>query len=140
MENTILQVDDLIIWADPVFNYCVSWVILPVTKDEVDYFLTSWNHHRVPGQSICKPIENMKAIRRTAVIVIRYQQNGSHLNREVNLGEIFWEHVQIYKNQEQFYLVSMHYIPPPKVTFSIVAHGINRFLLESISIDNYFSI
>lgn len=73
-------------------------------------------------------------------MVIMYQQNGSHLSREVNLGEIFWEHAQIYKNQEQYYSVSMHYLPPPKVTFSIVAHGSNRFVLESICIDNYFSI
>ena len=65
--NTI-QDDDLFNLADPVFKYCVSWVMLYVTKDAVDHFITSWNHHRVPGPSGCIPIEKMKATKRTAVI------------------------------------------------------------------------
>ena len=39
-----------------------------ITKDAVDRFITSWNHHRVPGPSKCIPTENMKAIKRTALI------------------------------------------------------------------------
>ena len=42
--------------------------MLYITKDAVDRFITSWNHHRVSGLSECIPTENMKAIKRTAVI------------------------------------------------------------------------
>ena len=63
-----IQDGDLSNLADPAFKYCVSWVMLYVTKDAVDHFITSWNHHRVPGPSGCIPIKNMKATKRTAVI------------------------------------------------------------------------
>ena len=42
--------------------------MLYITKDAVDRFITSWNHHRVSGPSKCIPTENMKAIKRTALI------------------------------------------------------------------------
>ena len=97
LRNTI-QDDDLFNLADPVFKYCVSWVMLYVTKDAVDHFITSWNHHRVPGPRGCIPIENMKATKRTAVIadflipstleaVLMYEQNGGRLNREGEFGQ-----------------------------------------------------
>ena len=96
LRNTI-QDDDLFNLADPVFKYCVSWVMLYVTKDAVDHFITSWNHHRVPGPSGCIPIENMKATKRTAVIadflipstpeaVLMYEENGGRLIREGEFG------------------------------------------------------
>ena len=63
----------------------------------IDHFITSWNHHRVPGPSGCIPIKNMKATKRTAVIadflipstpeaVLMYEQNIGCLNREVEFG------------------------------------------------------
>ena len=52
--------------ADPVFKYCVSLVLVYVTKDAADNFITSWNYHRVPGPSGFISIENMKATKRTA--------------------------------------------------------------------------
>ena len=42
--------------------------MLYITKDAVDRFITSWNYHRVSGPSECIPTENMKAIKRTALI------------------------------------------------------------------------
>ena len=48
--NTI-QDDDLFNLADLVFKYCIYWVMLHVTKDAVDHFITSWNHHRDLGPS-----------------------------------------------------------------------------------------
>ena len=42
--------------------------MLYITKDAVDRFITSWNHHRISGPSECIPTENMKAIKRTALI------------------------------------------------------------------------
>ena len=95
--RNVIQDDDIFNLADPVFKYCVSWVMLYVTKDAVDLFITSWNHHRVPVPSGCIPIENMKAARRTTVIadllipstseaVLMYEQNGGRLSREGEFG------------------------------------------------------
>ena len=73
--------------------------MLYVTKDAIDHFIRSWNHHRVLVPSGCVPIENMKTTKRTAVIVdffissapeavlmqgviIVYEQNGGYLNRK----------------------------------------------------------
>ena len=96
LRNTI-QDDNLFNLADLVFKYCISWVMLYVTKDAFDHFITSWNHHRVPGPSGCIPIENMKATKKTAVIadflvpstpeaVLMYEQNGGHLIRYVEFA------------------------------------------------------
>ena len=40
-----IQDDDLFNLADPVFKYCVSWVMLYVAKDTVEHVITSWNQH-----------------------------------------------------------------------------------------------
>ena len=66
LRNTT-QDDDLFNLADPVFKYCVFWVMLYVARDAV-HLMTSWNHHRIPSPRGCRPIENMKATKRTAVI------------------------------------------------------------------------
>ena len=146
LRNTI-QDDDLFNLADPVFKYCVSWVMLYVTKDAVDHFITSWNHHRVPGPSGCIPIENMKATKRTAVIadflipstpevVLMYEENGGRLNREGEFGrDPLVTRSDLYESRTLLFSLDA---PPPKVTFSEVVHGNNRLLLESIQL--FFNI
>ena len=125
LRNT-LQDDDLFNLADPVFKYCVSWVMLYVTKDAVDHFITSWNHHRVPGHSGCIPIEHMKATKRTAVIadflipstpeaVLMYEQNGGCLNREGEFGrDPLVTRSDLYESRTALFSLN---VPPPKVTF-----------------------
>ena len=141
------QDDDLFNLADPVFKYCVSWVMLYVTKDAVDHFITSWNHHRVPGPSGCIPIENMKATKRTAVIadflipstpeaVLMYEENGGRLSREGEFGrDPLVTRSDLYESRTLLFSLNA---PPPKVTFSEVVHGNNRLLLESIQL--FFNI
>ena len=142
-----IQEDDLFNLTDPVLQYCVSWVMLYVTTDAVDHFITSWNHHRVPVPSGCIPIKNMKATKRTVVIadflipstpeaMLMYEQNGGRLNRE---GEFGRDHLVTRSNlyESRTALFSLN-APPPKVTFFEVVHGNNRFLLESIQL--FFNI
>ena len=146
LRNTI-QDDDIFNLADPVFKYCISWVMLYVTKDAVDSSITSWNHHRVPGPSGCVPIEDMKATKRTPVIadffipstpeaVLMYRQNGGRLNREGELGrDRLVARSDLYESRTALFSLNA---PPPKVTFSEVVHGNNRLLLESIQL--FFNI
>ena len=121
--------------------------MLYVTKDAVDLFITSWNHHRVPVPSGCIPIENMKAARRTTVIadllipstpeaVLMYEQNGGRLSREGEFGRdplVTWSDL----NESKTALFSLN-APLPKVTFFEVVHSNNRLLLESIQL--FFNI
>ena len=142
LRNTI-QDDDLFNLADPVFKYCVSWVILYVTKDAADHFIPSWNHHRVPGLSGCIPIENMKATKTTRVItdflipstpeaVLMYEQNGGCLNREVGFGrDPLVTRSDLYEPRAVLFSLNA---PPLKITFSGIVHGINRLLLDSIQL------
>ena len=145
--RNVIQDDDIFNLVDPVFKYCVSWVMFYVTKDAVDLFITSWNHRRVPVPSECIPIENMKAARRTTVIadllipsapeaVLMYEQNGGCLNREGEFGQdplVTWS--DLYESKTVLFSLNT---PPPKVTFFEVVHSNNRLLLESIQL--FFNI
>ena len=145
--RNVIQDDDIFNLVDPVFKYCVSWVMFYVTKDAVDLFITSWNHRRVPVPSECIPIENMKAARRTTVIadllipstpeaVLMYEQNGGRLSREGEFGRdplVTWS--DLYESKTALFSLNT---PPPKVTFFEVVHSNNRLLLESIQL--FFNI
>ena len=114
--------------------------MLYVTKDAVDLFITSWNHHRVSCPSGCIPTENIKATKRTAVIanflilsaseaVLMYEQNGGRLNRA---GEFRRDPLVAQSNlyESVTVLFSLN-APPPKVIFSELVHGNNRLLLTA---------
>ena len=145
--RNVIQDDDIFNLADPVFKYCVSWVMLYVTKDAVDLFITSWNHHRVPVPSGCIPIENMKAARRTTVIadllipstpeaVLMYEQNGGRLSREGGFGrDPLVTRLHLYESRTVLFSLNEF---PLNITFCEVVHGNNRLLLESIQL--FFNI
>ena len=121
--------------------------MLYVTKDAVDHFITSWNHHRVPGPSGCIPTENMKPTKRIAVIadflipstpeaVLMYEQNSGRLNRGAGFGrDPLVTRSDLFESRTPLFSLNA---PPPKVSFSEVVHGNNRLLLESIQL--FFNI
>ena len=114
--------------------------MLYVTKDAVDLFITSWNHHRVSGHNGCIPTENIKATKRTAVIadflipstseaVLMYEQNGGRLNREGEFGrDPLVAQPNLYESVTVLFSLNA---PPPKVIFSELVHGNNRLLLTA---------
>ena len=50
------------------FKFCVSGMMLHITKNVMDHFVNSWNCHRVPGPRGCIHFENMIRTKRMSKI------------------------------------------------------------------------
>ena len=71
--NEIIETDNTGIFdkKNYTFKFIESWMMLhiiivirngktyDITKNAMDYFVNSWNSHRVPGPRVCIPFENM---------------------------------------------------------------------------------
>jgi len=112
--NEILQNDHLgkFDMTDPIFKYCVSWMMLYVAQDAASHLLQSWNYHRLPGSRGCVPVENMMSTKHTADVpdhlipstpeaVRMYEENGGRLTRNSDFGyDPLVYHPDLYESRE----------------------------------------
>lgn len=117
---------------DPVFNFCLSWVMLYVSDDPVKHLLNSWNHHRIPGPEGCIPIQNMYETKHMATppnhlipstpeVVRMYEENGGNLTRNADFGiDPLVEREDLYESRQMLFKSNT---PPAKEVFSDAVHG-----------------
>lgn len=129
--------------GDPVVKYCVSWITLYACSDAVEHFVSSWNHHRVPGPNGCIPIENMRQTKNTAQVeeqlipttpelVHMYESNGGRLTRNSSFGVDPLLHRQdLYESRDVLFKSNA---PTPREIFSEVVHGSTQLLMRSFKL------
>ena len=122
-------------------KFCVSWMMLHITKNTMDHFVNSRNCHRVPGPRGCIAFENMIRTKRMSKIpehlvpntpdaVSMFDAHGGKLTRSANFGvDPLIQRGDLYESRSTFFQSNAH---PPSEIFADVIHGSFESLRESL--------
>ena len=123
------------------FKFCVSWMMLHITKNTMDHFVNSWNCHRVPGPRGCIAFENMIRTKRMSTIpehlvpntpdaVSMFEAHWGKLTRSANFGiDPLIQRGDLYESRSIFFQRNAH---PPSEIFADVIRGNLESLRESL--------
>ena len=122
-------------------KFCVSWMMLHITKNTMDHFVNSRNCHRVPGPRGCIAFENMIRTKRMSKItkhlvpntpdaVSMFEAHGDKLTRSANFAiDPLIQRGDLYESRSTFFQSNAH---PPSEIFADVIHGNFESLRESL--------
>ena len=153
--NEIIETDNTGIFdkKNYTFKFIESWMMLhiiivirngktyDITKNAMDYFVNSWNSHRVPGPRVCIPFENMIHTKMMSKIpeylvlnspeaISMFEAHRGQSTRSVNFGiDLLIQRRDLYESR----LTLFHRnAPPQREIFSDVIHGNLESLRESL--------
>ena len=139
--NEIIETDDAGIFdiENHTFKFCVSWMMLHITKTV--FFVKSWNCHHVPGPRGRIPFENMIRTKRmskflehlvpnTSEVVSMLEAHGGQLTRSANFGiDPLIQRGDLYESRLTLF---QRNAPPPSEIFSDAIYGNFESLRESL--------
>ena len=126
---------------DDTFKYCISRVTLYVSQDAVRHFISSWNHHRIPGSRGCIPIECMISTSRTSHpppnliptyidAVDMYENNGGALTRVSEFGtDPLSQNEFLFNLREHLFHT---FVSSPNDIFANIVHGDTHLLKDCL--------
>ena len=103
-------------------KFCVSWMMLHITKNTMDHFVNSWNCHRVPGPCGCIAFENKIRTKRMSKLpehfvpntldaVSMFEAHAIKLTRSANFGiYLLIQRGDLYESRSTFFQRNAH--PP----------------------------
>ena len=141
--NEITETDNTGIFdiENHTYKFCVSWMMLHITKNAMDHFVNSWNCHRVPGPRGCIPFEYMIRTKKMSEIpehlvpntpeaVSMFEAHGRQLTRSANFGiDPLIQRGDLYQSRLTLF---QRNAPPPSEIFSGVIHDNLESLRESL--------
>ena len=141
--NKIIETDNTGIFdiENHTFKFCVSWMMLHITKNGMDYFVNSWNCHRVPGPRGCISFENMIHTKRMSKISEHlvpntpeadsmFEAHGGQLTRIANFGiDPLIQRGDLYESRVTLFQKN---VPSPSEIFSDATHCNLESLRESL--------
>ena len=141
--NEIIETDNTGIFdiENQTFKFCVSWMMLHITKNAMDHFVKSWNCHRAPGPRGCILFEKMIRTKRmleipehlvpnTPEAVSMFEARGGQLTHSANFEiDPLIQHGDLYESKLTLF---QRNAPPPSELFLDVIHSNLESLRESL--------